>query len=415
MQPSLSIVSNDDSFVLPSNEPGEQPPSTQPLTGAPQGYPTASTPLAAAAPPPARRKGLGVFAVVLISTITSLIVGSVAGLGGYLVGQEVDSVSSDGQSQVQVLVQSSAESPERAPDSIAGIVSAVLPSVVSIIAEGKTDAGSGSGFVLRSDGYILTNNHVVDLVKDDGDITVVFSNGDEVPGTIVGTNVSYDLAVVKVDRTGLPAFALGNSKAVKVGDAVIAIGAPLGLEGTVTSGIVSAVDRVVTAGGSDDLSYINAIQTDAAINPGNSGGPLLDAKGRVIGINSAIASLATNGEPGNIGLGFAIPVNSAKRIAEELIATGASTTPAIGVSLDTSYQERGAKVREVTPGGPSETAGIKVGDVITSIGDRLISDATELVVAVRSYAPGDQIKVVFERGGKGTTVDVTLGALPSQD
>ena len=415
MQPSLSIVSNDDSFVLPSNEPGEQPPSTQPLTGAPQGYPTASTPLAAAAPPPARRKGLGVFAVVLISTITSLIVGSVAGLGGYLVGQEVDSVSSDGQSQVQVLVQSSAESPERAPESIAGIVSAVLPSVVSIIAEGKTDAGSGSGFVLRSDGYILTNNHVVDLVKDDGDITVVFSNGDEVPGTIVGTNVSYDLAVVKVDRTGLPAFALGNSKAVKVGDAVIAIGAPLGLEGTVTSGIVSAVDRVVTAGGSDDLSYINAIQTDAAINPGNSGGPLLDAQGRVIGINSAIASLAANGEPGNIGLGFAIPVNSAKRIAEELIATGASTTPAIGVSLDTSYQERGAKVREVTPGGPSETAGIKVGDVITSIGDRLISDATELVVAVRSYAPGDQIKVVFERGGKGTTVDVTLGALPSQD
>lgn len=415
MQPSLSIVSNDDSFVLPSNEPGEQPPSTQPLTGAPQGYPTASTPLAAAAPPPARRKGLGVFAVVLISTITSLIVGSVAGLGGYLVGQEVDSVSSDGQSQVQVLVQSSAESPERAPESIAGIVSAVLPSVVSIIAEGKTDAGSGSGFVLRSDGYILTNNHVVDLVKDDGDITVVFSNGDEVPGTIVGTNVSYDLAVVKVDRTGLPAFALGNSKAVKVGDAVIAIGAPLGLEGTVTSGIVSAVDRVVTAGGSDDLSYINAIQTDAAINPGNSGGPLLDSQGRVIGINSAIASLAANGEPGNIGLGFAIPVNSAKRIAEELIATGASTTPAIGVSLDTSYQERGAKVREVTPGGPSETAGIKVGDVITSIGDRLISDATELVVAVRSYAPGDQIKVVFERGGKGTTVDVTLGALPSQD
>jgi putative serine protease PepD len=417
MQPSLSIVSNDDSFVAPSNEPGEPQSSTPPFDGAPLSYPAASPPLAAAAPPPARRKGLGAFAVVLISTITSLIVGSVAGLGGYLVGQEVDSVSSNGQSQVQVqsLVQSSAESPERAPDSIAGIVSSVLPSVVSIIAEGKTDAGSGSGFVLRSDGYILTNNHVVSLVKDDGDITVVFSNGDEVPGKVVGTNVSYDLAVVKVDRTGLPAFALGNSKAVKVGDAVIAIGAPLGLEGTVTSGIVSAVDRVVTAGGSDDLSYINAIQTDAAINPGNSGGPLLDAQGRVIGINSAIASLAANGEPGNIGLGFAIPVNSAKRIAEELIATGASTTPAIGVSLDTSYQERGAKVREVTSGGPSEAAGIKVGDVITSIGDRLINDATELVVAIRSYAPGDRIKVRFERGGKDTTVEVTLGKLPSQD
>ncbi len=415
MQPSLSIVSNDDSFVAPSNEPGEPQPTTPPFAGAPLSYPAASPPLAAAAPPPARRKGLGVFAVVLISVVTSLIVGSVAGLGGYLVGREVDSVSTGGQSQVQVLAQSSADSPERAPDSIAGIVSSVLPSVVSIIAKGKTDAGSGSGFVLRSDGYILTNNHVVSLVKDGGDLTVVFSDGDEVPGKVVGTNVSYDLAVIKVDRSGLPAFALGNSKAVKVGDAVIAIGAPLGLEGTVTSGIVSAVDRVVTAGGTDDLSYINAIQTDAAINPGNSGGPLLDAQGRVIGINSAIASLATNGEPGNIGLGFAIPVNSAKRIAEELIATGASTTPAIGVSLDTSYQERGAKVREVTSGGPSEAAGIKIGDVITSIGDRLINDATELVVAIRSYAPGDRIKVRFERGGKDTTVEVTLGKLPSQD
>ena len=403
MQPSLSIVSNDDSFAMPSDEPSGPQMSPPPLSP-PQ-----------AAPAPARRKGLGVFAVVLISAMTSLIVGSVAGLGGYLIGQEVDSVASGGQSQVQVLAQSSPDSPDRAPDSIAGIVSSVLPSVVSIIAEGKTDSGSGSGFVLRSDGYILTNNHVVSLVKDGGDITVVFSNGDEVPGKVVGTNVSYDLAVVKVDRTDLPAFALGNSKAVKVGDAVIAIGAPLGLEGTVTSGIVSAVDRVVTAGGSDDLSYINAIQTDAAINPGNSGGPLLDAQGRVIGINSAIASLATNGEPGNIGLGFAIPVNSAKRIAEELIATGASTTPAIGVSLDTAYKDRGARVREVTSGGPSEVAGLKVGDVIMSIGERLINDATELVVAVRSYAPGDRIKVGFERNGKSSTVEVTLGELPSQN
>jgi putative serine protease PepD len=313
------------------------------------------------------------------------------------------------------LPQSSADSPVRAPDSIAGIVTSVLPSVVSIVAEGQSDSGSGSGFVLRSDGYILTNNHVVDLVKDGGDITVVFSNGDEVPGKVVGTNVSYDLAVVKVDRKGLPAIALGNSKAARVGDAVIAIGAPLGLEGTVTSGIVSAVDRVVTAGGTDDLAYINAIQTDAAINPGNSGGPLLDAAGRVIGINSAIASLATNGEPGSIGLGFAIPVNSAKRIAEELIATGASKTPAIGVSLDTTYSDRGAKVREVTAGGPSEKAGIKVGDIITRIGKRLIKDATELVVAVRSYAPGEEVDVEFERDGRSTTVKITLGALPNND
>jgi len=410
MQPSLSVVSNDDSYALPSDAPinvesGPEvlPPVQQP---APSPIPKAS---------PARRQGLGAFAVVLIAAVTALIVGGVAGVGGYVLGREVDSVASGGQSEVQVLPQSSADSPVRAPDSIAGIVTSVLPSVVSILAEGPADSGSGSGFVLRSDGYILTNNHVVNLVADGGDITVVFSNGDEVAGKVVGTNVSYDLAVVKVDRQGLPAIALGNSKAARVGDAVIAIGAPLGLEGTVTSGIVSAVDRVVTAGGTDDLAYINAIQTDAAINPGNSGGPLLDTAGRVIGINSAIASLATNGEPGSIGLGFAIPVNSAKRIAEELIATGVSKTPAIGVSLDTTYSDRGAKVREVTAGGPSEKAGIEVGDIITRVGQRLIKDATELVVAVRSYAPGEAIDVEFERDGKGTTVKITLGALPNKE
>lgn len=408
MQPSLRAVSNNDSYALPSDafinaasEPQILPPFQEP----------APVPMASAA----RRRGPGAFAVVLIAAVTALIVGGVAGVGGYVLGREVDLAASGGQSAVQVLSQSSSDSPVRAPDSIAGIVTSVLPSVVSIVAEGKIDSGSGSGFVLRSDGYILTNNHVVNLVKDGGDLTVVFSNGDEVPGKVVGTNVSYDLAVVKVDRLALPAIALGNSKAARVGDAVIAIGAPLGLEGTVTSGIVSAVDRVVTAGGTDDLAYINAIQTDAAINPGNSGGPLLDAAGRVIGINSAIASLATNGEPGSIGLGFAIPVNSAKRIAEELIATGASKTPAIGVSLDTAYSDRGAKVREVTADGPSEKAGIEVGDIITRVGKRLIRDATELVVAVRSYAPGEQVDVEFERDGKVTTVKITLGALPNKE
>ena len=409
MQPSLSVVSNDDPYALPSDAPTNA--ASEPKVISPVLQP-AQSPLPTASP--ARRQGLGGFAVVLIAAFTALIVGGFAGVGGYVLGREVDSVASGGQSEVQVLPQSGADSPVRPPDSIAGIVTSVLPSVVSIVAEGQTDSGSGSGFVLRSDGYILTNNHVVNLVKDGGDLTVVFSNGDEVPGKVVGTNVSYDLAVVKVDRLGLPAIALGNSKAARVGDAVIAIGAPLGLEGTVTSGIVSAVDRVVTAGGTDDLAYINAIQTDAAINPGNSGGPLLDAAGRVIGINSAIASLATNGEPGSIGLGFAIPVNSAKRIAEELIATGVSKTPAIGVSLDTTYSDRGAKVREVTAGGPSEKAGIEVGDIITRVGKRLIKDATELVVAVRSYAPGEQVDVEFERDGKGTTVKITLGALPNK-
>ncbi|CAB4865789.1 unannotated protein [freshwater metagenome] len=364
--------------------------------------------------PQHKHRGPGAFGVVVIAAVTALVVGGVAGLGGYLVGRGVDSVATDAGSVVQVLPQSDAQAPAAEPGSIGQIVQKVLPSVVSIIAEGKTTGGSGSGFVLRPDGYILTNNHVVSLVKDGGDLTVVFSDGQEVPGKVVGTNTSYDLAVIKVDRTGLPAVTLGNSKAARVGDAVIAIGAPLGLDGTVTSGIVSAIDRVVTAGGTDDLSYINAIQTDAAINPGNSGGPLLDAAGRVIGINSAIASLATNGETGNIGLGFSIPVNSAKRIAEELIATGVSKTTAIGVSLDTGYADRGAKVREVTAGGPSDSAGLKPGDVITKLGDRLIGDSTELVVAVRSYAPGDEVEVEYQRSGRKQVAKVTLGSLPDK-
>lgn len=273
---------------------------------------------------------------------------------------------------------------------------------------------SGTGFIVTGEGYILTNNHVVEGADR---VKVALSDRRTFTAKIIGRDPQTDVAVLKIEGKDLPTISLGDDAKVRVGEWAVAVGNPLGLDFTVTAGIISAKGR------SYELAQLNQnlyaiqdfIQTDAAINPGNSGGPLLDAQGRVIGINSAIASLAANGEPGNIGLGFAIPVNSAKRIAEELIATGASTTPAIGVSLDTSYQERGAKVREVTSGGPSEAAGIKIGDVITSIGDRLINDATELVVAIRSYAPGDRIKVRFERGGKDTTVEVTLGKLPSQD
>jgi putative serine protease PepD len=251
---------------------------------------------------------------------------------------------------------------------------------------------------------------VVDLVADGGTLTVVFSDGQRAKGEVVGTNPSYDVAVVKVDRRGLPTVTLGDSDQVRVGDVAIAIGAPLGLEGTVTSGIISALDRPVTAGQQqDDLSYINAIQTDAAINPGNSGGPLLDARGAVIGINSAIASLALGGEIGNIGLGFAIPSNSAKRIADELIATGRSRTPLMGVQLDMSYTDRGARVETVTEGSGAADAGFEPGDVILTVNGRVIDDATELVVTVRSYAPGETIKVEFERDGQEQTARLVLG------
>ena len=360
---------------------------------------------------PAPRRSPGVFAVVLIAAITALVVGTVAGLGGYLVGRSVDSSVTEGRSDIQPLPQAAGDFSPRSDGTIAGTVRSVLPSVVSIVVEGDRESGSGSGFVLRRDGFILTNNHVVSIQGKNGTLDVVLGDGTKIPGKVIGTNPSYDLAVVKVDRDDLAPIQLGNSDAVQVGDAVIAIGAPLGLEGTVTSGIVSARDRPVTAGGEGDTSYINAIQTDAAINPGNSGGPLLDGAGRVVGVNSAIASLGVLGEAGNIGLGFAIPMNSAKRIAEEIIATGKSTTPAIGVSLDREFDGPGARIADVTAGGPSDKAGLRVGDIITALKGRLIDDSTELVVAIRSFAPGDVVELEILRDGKRSTIDLTLGEL----
>ena len=385
--------------------------SFDPITASvPTAQPEPSLPPVAPVRPEPRR-GLGLFATVLVAGITALVVGLVAGLSGYLIGQSVDENAVPAAPVVAAvpLTQSSGDTSPRSDQSIAGIVSAVLPSVVSILVEGAEESGSGSGFVLRPDGYILTNNHVVNFSDDDKKITVVFSDGTEAKGTIVGTNDSYDLAVIKVKESALRPLTLGNSDALAVGDSAIAIGAPLGLDGTVTYGIISALDRPVTAGTQGDVSYINAIQTDAAINPGNSGGPLLDATGRVIGVNSAIATMIGGGEGGSIGLGFAIPVNSAKRIAEEIIATGSASTPVIGVTLDLTFTEDGAKIGEINPGGPSEKGGLVKGDIIVKLGDRVINDSTELVVAIREYAPGDPVVLEFRRGGVTREVTITLG------
>jgi putative serine protease PepD len=363
-----------------------------------------------------------VLGTVLIAALVAAVVGGFAGLAGYVVGRGVDSSDTTTTAAPVTLPQTTSgvtplagggTSP-RADGSIAAIADATLPAVVSILAEGTSQSGSGSGFVVRPNGYILTNNHVVALVADGGTLTVVFNDGTRAKGEVVGTNQSYDIAVVKVDRTGLPTVPLGDSSDVHVGDTAIAIGAPLGLDGTVTSGIISALDRPVTAGdqtSGGDTSFINAIQTDAAINPGNSGGPLLNGSGAVIGVNSAIASLAAglNGEAGNIGLGFAIPINSAKRIAEELIATGKSRTPRIGVNLDTSYTDTGAKIRDITAGSPAEDAGLRAGDVIITVNGRSIDDSTELVVEIRNHAPGDTIEVGYTRNGQDRTTSLVLG------
>ena len=371
-------------------------------------------PAAPVQPVKAPRQSLSVFGTVVVAALTALVVGIVAGVAGFMVGRELDGTSGSSSDVVApvALPQQAGDISPRAGTSIAGIAKAVLPSVVSIQVEGAKADGSGSGFIIRKDGYILTNNHVANLGGPDGKLTVVFADGTKASGKIVGSNSSYDLAVVKVDRAGLSPLTLGNSASAQVGDTVIAIGAPLGLDGTVTTGIVSALDRPVTAGESNDqTSYINAIQTDAAINPGNSGGPLLDGAGRVIGVNSAIATMgqSAGGEAGNIGLGFSIPINTAKRIAEELIATGTSSTPIIGVVLDMTYDDGGAKVREVNAGGPAKNGGIQVGDIIRSVNGRAIDDGTELVVAIRTFVPGDVITVGYERNGRASEAKVTLG------
>lgn len=309
---------------------------------------------------------------------------------------------------------SSSSTIERAPDSVAGIAQRVLPSVVSITTRSSDSGGTGSGFVIDSNGYILTNNHVISAVAENGgSIRVSLNNGDIYDGTIVGRDSSYDLAVIKITATNLPALQFGDSDKVAVGDPVIAIGSPLGLSGTVTLGIISAKDRPVTAGDSaTDSSFINALQTDAAINPGNSGGPLVDSTGAVIGVNSAIASLGTSSQSGSIGLGFAIPINQARKTADQLIKSGKATYPVLGVALDMSYSGTGALIAKTSTaimvGGPAQKAGLKAGDVIIKFQDREIKTPEELIIAVRAQSVGDQVEVTFLRESKEIKATLTL-------
>lgn len=301
------------------------------------------------------------------------------------------------------------------------------PSVVTLYVTGSSGGGSGSGVVLTDDGYVLTNNHVVtlDSSTSSASVQVRTADGTLYDATVVGTDPTSDLAVVKLtDASGLVPATFANSDDVQVGDLAVAIGAPLGLSNTVTDGIVSATERAVATGSDTNRAVINAIQTDAAINPGNSGGALVDAAGEVIGINSAIASVATadipgqqSGQSGNIGVGFAIPSNTAKRVADEIIANGTARYALLGVSAQTASENanvgEGAQVAQVTSGGPADQAGIEVGDVITAVGDRAITTSTELTAEVRSAAPGDQVTLTVRRGDSTSTLDVTLGTATS--
>jgi putative serine protease PepD len=313
------------------------------------------------------------------------------------------------------------------PRSFAGIAAKVLPSVVSINVRGSGGSDTGSGVVLRSDGYVLTNNHVVANAARGGSVSVVFNDGSTATARIIGTDQEDDLAVIKVDKTGLPAATLGSSSSVRVGDAVLAVGSPLGLSGTVTAGIVSALNRPVDTTQDQQqpsdpfglsrpqattTTVISAIQTDAAINPGNSGGPLLNAAGQVIGINSAIASTGSvAGQAGNIGVGFAIPIDQVRVIAGELIKNGKASHPLIGVVLADATDSAGndlARVQSVTSGGPADKAGIKVGDVIVAVAGQRAAGADAVIAAIRSHQPGQRVDITVERDGSRHTLTLTL-------
>ncbi|MFJ3101588.1 trypsin-like peptidase domain-containing protein [Streptomyces sp. NPDC086835] len=360
--------------------------------------------------------------------IGALVVALVAGGTGGVLGAYVE--RNGGVTRIE-LPQAGRESADRAPDSVAGIAASALPSVVTLHVSGDSEQGTGTGFVLDEQGHILTNHHVVDPAGASGDISITFSGGETAKATLVGKDSGYDLAVVKVTGvSGLKPLPLGNSDNVRVGDPVVAIGAPFDLQNTVTSGIISAKERPITAGGDkgdgSDISYVDALQTDAPINPGNSGGPLVDGKAQVIGINSAIRAADTGAgtdgaQAGSIGLGFAIPINQGKRVAEELINTGKATHPVIGVSLDMKFAGDGARVGDkgqddspaVTPGGPAAKAGVRPGDVITEVDGRRVHSGEELIVKIRAHRPGDKLELTLRRGGDERTVTLVLGSADS--
>ncbi|NYI42253.1 S1C family serine protease [Demequina lutea] len=372
-----------------------------------------------------RRPRRGAFAGI---AALALLLGTAGGVGGAAAWQQWGP-SDAATAQVATLpVSQSTSTVQPASGSVAAVAKAALPSVVQIEVKTATGGDTGSGIIIRADGYILTNNHVISAASN-GTIQVLFSDGQVSSAKVVGSTSAYDLAVIKVDRTGLTPLVLGDSSAMVVGDPVIAVGSPLGLDSTVTTGIVSALDRPVTTGDTASTSaYIAAIQTDAAINPGNSGGPLLNMSGEVIGINSAIAALpgATQATgAGSVGLGFAIPSNQARRVAEQLIADGKATVPAIGAQLDSTYTGRGVRVADssqlpagspgVVPGSPAAKAGIVGGDIIVAMDGTPVADASSAIVRIRSHAPGDIMTFTLLRGGKDVDVKVTLGTLSSLD
>ncbi|MEU4986551.1 trypsin-like peptidase domain-containing protein [Streptomyces sp. NPDC021969] len=376
------------------------------------------------APKPGRGRG-GVLAGVLIA---ALVAGGLGGGLGYTLARNNDDSGS-----TTVSASDTGGSVKRDAGTVAGVAAKALPSTVTIQAEGSNgEGGTGTGFVFDKEGHILTNNHVVAEAVDGGKLSATFPNGKKYDAEVVGHAQGYDVAVIKLENapSDLNPLPLGDSDKVAVGDSTIAIGAPFGLSNTVTTGIISAKNRpVASSDGSADskASYMSALQTDASINPGNSGGPLLDAQGNVIGINSAIQSTGNGGfgtgQAGSIGLGFAIPVNQAKFVAQQLIKTGKPVYAKIGASVSLEETTNGAKLTEqgvggsdpVEKGGPADDAGLKPGDIITKLDDRVIDSGPTLIGEIWTHKPGDEVTVTYERGGKQHTAEVTLGSKLGDD
>jgi len=364
---------------------------------------------------PKRRRGR-----TLVGALAFLVLAGGAGYGGAWAFDQQDDGGADGTTVSSLDGETSATQTNAAAGTVEQVAAKVLPSVVQINVRGGQESGSGTGIIISSDGEILTNNHVVEVAGDSGTITVAFSDGSNAKAEIVGTDPKTDLAVIKADgKTGLKPATLGTSADLKVGQEVVAIGSPFGLESTVTQGIISALNRPVSSSGAEGSSgtatTFPAVQTDAAINPGNSGGPLVDLQGRVIAINSAIKSAATtSGDAGSIGLGFAIPIDLAKNVSKQLLDGKTVAHAQIGVSVDNTLGEDGitgigAEVKEVT-GKPAQDAGLKTGDVITAVNGAIIPSSEALVASVRGFNPGEKITVTYTRGGQKSDVEVTLGS-----
>jgi len=380
------------------------------------------------APPSPPRRGRRAVAVLAVA---GLMAGAAA--GGALLAVNLDDDDAGTPTSSLSPASPAVGNQDDAPDEpLSQAAAAVLPSVVSITFESNAGAGTGSGVIISSDGQILTNNHVVAQVADGGQLSVTFSDGSEADARILGRDPATDLAVIQAeDVSDLTAAKLGSSADLHVGDTVLAIGSPLGLDGSVSAGIVSALDRSITLSNDEPQSpfdnggglqttpsaVIDAIQTDAAINPGNSGGALINADGEVVGINTAIASLAGGGgvgsQGGNIGVGFAIPIDSARSIAEQLIDNGEVTHAFLGVRIADAENGEGAVVGQVDEGQPAADAGLEQGDVITKVDDTEITSGSDLTSAIRSHQPGDTVTITYTRDGDEKTAEVTLGELPT--